>query len=113
MNRAAALRNGSLIACGTGTVAKRSEPPLRANIASKRIEVGNVVKVKSSQTIFTLEEVSNLTGICLEHLLGLVRTRHLGCIVRAAEAAGAQAERLLFSLSDLMIVSVLHPRCEH
>jgi hypothetical protein len=72
-----------------------------------------VVTVKSSQTIFTVEEVSNLTGICLEHLLGLVRTKHLGYIVRVAEAAGARAERLFLTLSDLMIVTVLHPRCEH
>jgi hypothetical protein len=72
-----------------------------------------VLTIKSSQKIFTLEEVSNLTGVCLEHLMGLARAKHLGYIVRAAEAAGAQAERLLFTLSDLMIVSVLHPRCQH
>ncbi len=72
-----------------------------------------MVTIKSSQKIFTLEEVSNLTGICLDHLSGLARAKHLGYIVRAAEAAGAQAERLLFTLSDLMIATALHPRCQH
>src|SRR5260370_22378378 len=54
-----------------------------------RIREGNgVVKVKSSQKIFTDTETANLTGICLEHLHGLARRRHLGLIARAAEVAG-------------------------
>jgi len=54
-----------------------------------------VIKIKSSQKLFTDEEVSGLTGICLEHLHALARTRHLGFIViaRAAEAAGEQVEK--------------------
>lgn len=73
----------------------------------------SVVTIKSSQKLFTEDEVSGLTGICLEHLRNLARSRHLGFIARAAEAAGAEAEKLLFTNSDLMILTVLFPRCEH
>ena len=72
-----------------------------------------MVKIRSSQKLFTEEEVSGLTGICLDHLRGLARSKHLGFIARAAEAAGEQAEKWLFTNSDLMVVSVLYPRCHH
>jgi hypothetical protein len=72
-----------------------------------------MVRIKSSQKIFTETEVSTLTGICLDHLRGLARNKHLGTITRAAEAAGAEAEKWLFTNSDLMILTVLHPRCDH
>ncbi len=72
-----------------------------------------MVRIKSSQKVFTEDEVSRLTGICLEHLHSLARSRHLGFIARAAEAAGQQAENLLFTNSDLMVLAVLCPRCEH
>jgi hypothetical protein len=75
--------------------------------------VADMVRVKSSQKVFTEEEVVTLTGICLEHLRGLARNRHLGTLARVAEAAGAEAEKWLFTNSDLMILAVLHPRCEH
>jgi hypothetical protein len=73
----------------------------------------NVVTVKSSQKIFTDSEVASLTGICVEHLHNFARSRHLGMIARAAEAAGAQAENWLFTLSDLMVLVTLFPRCTH
>lgn len=69
--------------------------------------------IRSSQKVFTEEEVSGLTGICLEHLRNLARSKHLGVLVRAAEVAGGQAEKLLFSASDLMVVRVLQQRCQH
>jgi hypothetical protein len=72
-----------------------------------------MVNVKSSQKIFTDAEVVSLTGICVEHLHGLAKTRHLGFITRAAEAAGKQADQWLFTLSDLMVLVMLHPRCQH
>jgi hypothetical protein len=72
-----------------------------------------MVRIKSSQKIFTDTEVSTLTGICLDHLRGVARNKHLGRIARAAEAAGAEAEKWLFTNSDLMILTVLHPRCDH
>lgn len=72
-----------------------------------------MVRIKSSQKFFTEDEVAHLTGICLDHLRGLARNRHLGKIARVAEAAGAEAEKWLFTNSDLMILAVLHPRCEH
>ncbi len=72
-----------------------------------------MVRIKSSQKVFTEDEVSRLTGICLEHLHSLARSKHLGFIARAAEAAGEQAENLLFTNSDLMVLTVLCPRCEH
>ena len=70
-----------------------------------------VVKVKSSQKIFTDMEIATLTGICLEHLHGLARSRHLGFIAHA-EAAGKQADQWLFTLSDLMALAMLYPGCE-
>jgi hypothetical protein len=72
-----------------------------------------MVRIKSSQKIFTEEEVTNLTGICLEHLRGIARNKHLGKLASAAEAAGAQAEKWLFTNSDLSIMTALHSRCEH
>jgi phage gp46-like protein len=72
-----------------------------------------MVKVKSSQKIFTDEEVSKLTGICLEHLHNLARSKHLGFVTRAAEAASAQAEKWLFTNSDLLVLTVLYTRCQH
>lgn len=72
-----------------------------------------MIKVKSSQKIFTDTETANLTGICLDHLRNLARTRHVGFIARVAEAAEEQADQWLFTLSDLMVLSMLYPRCEH
>ncbi len=72
-----------------------------------------MVKIRSSQKLFTEEEVSRLTGICLEHLHGLARSKHLGSLARAAEAAGEQAEKWLFTNSDLMVLTVLYTRCQH
>ena len=65
-----------------------------------------MVRVKSSQKVFTEEEVTTLTGICAEHLHGLAQNKHLGTL-----AAGA--EKLIFSHSELMIMNLLHPRCTH
>ena len=72
----------------------------------------SMVRIKSTQKIFTEDEVAHVTGICLEHLRGLARNKHLGTLARAAEA-GAEAGKWLFTHSELMIVRVLHPRCEH
>jgi hypothetical protein len=47
-----------------------------------------MITVKASQKIFTYEEVTNLTGICAEHLQNLVRRHHLGFISRAGETPG-------------------------
>lgn len=69
--------------------------------------------IPSSQKLFTEDEVSRVTGICLEHLRNLAQMKHLGSIVRAAEAAGAEAEKWLFTSSELMILNVLCPRCDH
>ncbi len=72
-----------------------------------------MVKIRSSQKLFTEDEVSRLTGICLDHLHTLARSKHLGFLARAAEAAGEQAEKWLFTNSDLMILTVLYTRCQH
>ena len=72
-----------------------------------------LVTVKSSQKIFTEAEVASLTGICVEHLHNFAKSRHLGFIARAAEAAGARADQWLFTLSDLMVLVTLFPRCTH
>jgi hypothetical protein len=72
-----------------------------------------MIKVNASQKIFTDAEIASLTGICVEHLHGLAKTRHVGFIARAAEAAGKQADQWLFTLSDLIVLSRLYPRCQH
>jgi hypothetical protein len=69
-----------------------------------------MVTVKSSQKVFTDEETSRLTGICLEHLHGVARSKHLGSVVLAA---GSQSERRMFTNADLNVLAVLQPRCEH
>ena len=71
------------------------------------------VTVRSSQKLFTEEEVSGLTGVCLEHLRSLARSKHLGYIAREAEAAGQQAEQWCYTDSDLMVLAILAPRCQH
>lgn len=73
----------------------------------------STVTIRSSQKIFTEEEVARLTGICLDHLRNLTRSKHLGFLGRAAEAAGDQAQKLLYTNSDLMVLAVLYPRCDH
>jgi hypothetical protein len=72
-----------------------------------------MITVKSNQKTFTEDEISHLTGICLEHLRSLARSKHLGSIVRAAGAVGGQAERLLFTHTDLSVLMTLFSRCEH
>ncbi len=72
-----------------------------------------MIRVKSSQKIFTDKETAILTGICLEHLHNLARKRHIGFIVRAAAAPGKQADQWLFTLSALMVLATLYRRCQH
>jgi len=72
--------------------------------------------IRSSQKVFTEDEVSGITGICVHHLRELARSRNLGFLRHAANAAqaiGEQAEKWYYTNSDLMVLAVLHPRCEH
>jgi hypothetical protein len=74
----------------------------------------STLTIRSSQKIFTEEEVSGLTGICLEHLRSLTRVKHLGQAAEAAaEAAGSTAKQWLYTISDLMILTMVCGRCEH
>jgi hypothetical protein len=72
-----------------------------------------MLAVKSSQKVFTDEEISGLTGICMDHLHGVARRKRLGSIVRTATADGELAERWLFTNSDLSVLAFLFSRCEH
>jgi hypothetical protein len=72
-----------------------------------------MITVKSTQKLFTEDEISRLSGICIEHLRAVARSKHLGSIVRAAGVAGGQAERWLFTSTDLSVLTALFPRCEH
>jgi len=75
-----------------------------------------MLRVRASQKLFTDVEVASLFGVALDELRELARTRHLGILSRAAqaaEAAGVTAGQLVFTLSDLMILSVLWPRLQH
>jgi hypothetical protein len=72
-----------------------------------------MITVKASQEIFTYEEVTNLTGICAEHLQNLVRRHHLGFISRAGKTPGNETEQWFFNPSDLAVLVTLFPRCAH
>jgi hypothetical protein len=72
-----------------------------------------MITVKASQKIFTYEEVTNLTGICAEHLQSFAKRHHLGFIARAAETARDQTDQWLFNRWDLVILVTLFPRCAH
>jgi hypothetical protein len=72
-----------------------------------------MITVKSTQKIYTEDEISRLTGICSEHLRGVARSKHLGSIVRAAEAVAGQTESWQFTNTDLSVLTALFPRCEH
>ncbi len=71
-----------------------------------------MVTIRSSQKLFTLDEVARLTGIGGDNILNVARAKHLGFISRVAEAAGEQAEQWLFTAADVMILNVLNPRRE-
>ncbi len=70
------------------------------------------VTIRSSQKVFTETEVSGLTGICPDHLRTFAQSKHLG-FLSAAVAAGEQAGKWLFTISDLMVLVTLQSRCEH
>lgn len=74
----------------------------------------STLTIRASQKIFTEEEVSGLTGICLEHLRSLSQVKHLGQAAEAAaEAAGCTAQKWLYTISDLMVLNLVCRRCEH
>jgi hypothetical protein len=74
----------------------------------------STLTIRSSQKVFTEEEVSGLTGICLEHLRNLTRLKHLGRAAEAAaEAAESTAAKWFYSPSDLMVLNLVCRRCEH
>lgn len=70
------------------------------------------MRIRSSQKFFTEDEVASLTGICHEHLRALVASRHLGMLVRAAQASAEQLERV-FTRSDLFLLTMLFSPCQH
>jgi len=57
--------------------------------------------------------VADLSGNYVEHVHNFAKSRHLGFIARAAEAAGISADQWLFTLSDLMVLVTLFPKCTH
>ena len=68
--------------------------------------------IRFSQKVFTEEEVSGLTGICVEHLRSVARVKHLGHATEA-EAAGNTSQKWSYTPSDLMVLRVVCGRCEH
>jgi hypothetical protein len=73
----------------------------------------SMLRVRASQKLFTDVEVADLLGAALDEVRELARMKHLGFLARAAEAAGVSAGQLLFTLSDLMVLSALWPRLQH
>jgi hypothetical protein len=72
-----------------------------------------MITVKASQKIFTYAEVTNLTGICAEHLENLVKRHRLGFIAQPTESQGNQTDRWFFRPWDLMVLATLFRRCAH
>ena len=72
-----------------------------------------MITVKASQKIFTYAEVTNLTGICAEHLANLATRHRLGFIARATENQSSQTDQWFFVPWDLMVLATLFPRCAH
>lgn len=72
-----------------------------------------MITVKASQKVFTYAEVTNLTGICAEHLENLARRHRLGFIAPATETQGNQTDQWFFRPWDLMVLATLFPRCAH
>jgi hypothetical protein len=72
-----------------------------------------MITCKASQKIFTYEEVTNVTGICAEHLQNLAERYHLGFLVQGAETTGNQTDRWFFGRWDLMVLARLFPGCSH
>lgn len=72
-----------------------------------KAEAITVVVIRASQKVFTEDEVSRLTGLCLDTLRQIARNKHLGVLRRVAEAAGQKAEQLFFSHADLMVLNLL------
>jgi len=66
-----------------------------------------MIKVKSSQKIFTDTEIATLTGIGLERLRYLARNRHIGFIARQRDGR-KPAHQWLFTLSDLVVLATLY-----
>jgi hypothetical protein len=62
-----------------------------------------MITVKASQKIFTYAEVTNLTGICAEHLHNLAKRHRLGFIARATETQGNQTDQWFFRPWHLLI----------
>ena len=73
----------------------------------------SMITVKANQKIFTYAEVTNLTGICTQHLENLAKRHRLGFIARAAETRGSQTDEWFFRPWDLMVLATLFPRCAH
>ena len=71
-----------------------------------------MLRINSGQNLLTECEVAKLTGICPDHLRGVVENYNLGTLIRAETAASVEASRC-FTHSDVMILTVLQPRCEH
>ena len=69
--------------------------------------------IRFSQKTFTEEEVSGLTGICLEHLRSHARVKHLGRAVEAAAEAAGTAQKWFYTPADVMVLTRVCGRCEH
>ena len=72
-----------------------------------------MITVKAKQKIFTYSEVSELTGICGEHLHNLAKQHRLCFIGQTAETSGIQADQWLFTPWDLTVLVTLFPHCTH
>jgi hypothetical protein len=72
-----------------------------------------MITVKASQKLFAYAEVTNLTGICTEHLENLAKRHRLGFIAQATETHGNYTVQWFFSSWDLMVLATLFPRCAH
>lgn len=66
-----------------------------------------MVVIRASQKLFSESEVMMLTGLCLDTLHQIARSKHIGRLRMAAEAADQEAEEFFFTNSDVMVLNLL------
>jgi hypothetical protein len=72
-----------------------------------------MITVKASQKLFTYAEVTNLTGICADHLENRARRHWLGFIGRVSVTHGKQTDEWFSRPWNLMLLATPFPGCAH
>jgi len=60
-----------------------------------------------------IQRSRSLTGICVEMCTIFAKSRHLGFHRASGGSGRLSADQWLFTLSDLMVLVTLFPKCTH